>query len=76
MGVPDEYWGEAICAVVVPRSGCKPTTDALVGHVRSRLAGFKRPRHVVFVDALPQTANGKIAKDAVRRRARAQVTEG
>jgi acyl-coenzyme A synthetase/AMP-(fatty) acid ligase len=38
--------------------------------VRTRIAAFKRPRHVLFVDALPLTSNGKVAKEAVRRLAR------
>jgi acyl-CoA synthetase (AMP-forming)/AMP-acid ligase II len=67
VGVPDQYWGEAICAVVVPGAGVRPRGDDLVAHVRAHLAAFKRPRHVLFVDALPMTPNGKIAKDAVRR---------
>lgn len=66
VGVPDEYWGEAICAVVVPRPDTAPTAEALITHVRAHLAGFKRPRHVLFVDALTLTTNGKVAKAAVR----------
>lgn len=73
VGVPDEYWGEAICAVVVATPGSVPSADALENHVRSHLAGFKRPRHVLFVDALPVTSNGKIAKEAVRRYVRTHV---
>ncbi|MDT5313623.1 MAG: hypothetical protein QOE74_2643 [Mycobacterium sp.] len=73
VGVPDEYWGEAICAVVVSSPGRLPSAESLVAHVRAHLAGFKRPRHVMFIDALPQTSNGKIAKDAVRRYARTQL---
>lgn len=67
VGVPDQYWGEAICAVVVPGSGVRPSAEDLIAHVRAHLSAFKRPRHVLFVDALPTTPNGKIAKDAVRR---------
>jgi acyl-CoA synthetase (AMP-forming)/AMP-acid ligase II len=67
VGVPDDYWGEAICAVVVPRAGSSRSPDELVAHVRSHLTPFKRPRHVLFVDSLPLTANGKIAKTAVRQ---------
>ena len=67
VGVPDAYWGEAICAVVVVvRGDARPSADELVAHVRNHLSPFKRPRHVVFVDALPTTTNGKVAKDAVR----------
>mgnify|MGYP000016360943 CR=1 FL=1 len=73
VGVPDSYWGEAICAVVVPTDAqpdAQPDADALIAHVRARLAAFKRPRHVVFVDALPLTTNGKIAKQALRAQLR------
>lgn len=73
VGVPDPYWGEAICAVVVRHAGAAVTAADIVGQVRAGLAGFKRPRHVLFVDALPLTSTGKIAKDAVRQYARARV---
>jgi acyl-CoA synthetase (AMP-forming)/AMP-acid ligase II len=72
VGVPDEYWGEAICAVVVA-SHRRPEPEELINHVRSRIAAFKRPRHVLFVDALPLTTNGKVAKDAVRAHAKATL---
>ncbi|MGH3167925.1 MAG: AMP-binding enzyme [Trebonia sp.] len=73
VGVPDEYWGEAICAVVVPRAGCSPSAGDLAAHVRASISAFKRPRHVLFTDALPLTPNGKIAKDRVRAFARARI---
>jgi acyl-CoA synthetase (AMP-forming)/AMP-acid ligase II len=74
VGVPDDYWGEAICAVVVAHPGRAPLAETLVAHVRAHLAGFKRPRHVLFVDALPVTSNGKVAKESVRRYARGDVS--
>lgn len=73
VGVPDDYWGEAVCAVVVPAAGGAPSAEDVIAHVRAHLAGFKRPRHVVFVDALPMTTNGKVAKDVVRAVAREKV---
>jgi acyl-CoA synthetase (AMP-forming)/AMP-acid ligase II len=76
VGVPDEYWGEAICAVVVPLAGRSPSAADLVAHVRASIAGFKRPRHILFVDALPLTSNGKVAKDRVRILARAGIPPG
>lgn len=72
VGVPDNYWGEAVCAVVVPRPGSQPEPDELIGYVRARLTAFKRPRHVVFVTALPLTTNGKVAKQMLREQLRAQ----
>ena len=74
VGVPDEYWGEAICAVVVSRAGERPSAEALATHVRARIAAFKRPRHVLFVDALPLTSNGKVLKEAVRQYARSELS--
>jgi acyl-CoA synthetase (AMP-forming)/AMP-acid ligase II len=71
VGVPDPYWGEAICAVVVAASPV--SAEELITHVRARLTAFKRPRHVLFVDRLPLTSNGKVAKEAVRRQARAAL---
>ncbi|WP_285032516.1 AMP-binding protein [Mycolicibacterium sp. lyk4-40-TYG-92] len=75
VAVPDPYWGEAICAVVVPTADSRPDADTLVTHVRKHIAAFKRPRHVVFVDALPLTTNGKIAKQILREQLRAQFTD-
>ncbi len=66
VAVPDDYWGEAVCAVVVPVPGHRPTAEELVDHVRTEIAGFKRPRVVLFTEGLPLTGNGKVAKDQVR----------
>jgi acyl-CoA synthetase (AMP-forming)/AMP-acid ligase II len=73
VGVPDEHWGEAICAVVVPRAGSVPSAADLVAHVRASISAFKRPRHVLFVNELPLTTNAKIAKDQVRALARTRL---
>jgi acyl-CoA synthetase (AMP-forming)/AMP-acid ligase II len=74
VGVPDDYWGEAVCAVVVPRTGTQPESEELIGYVRARLSAFKRPRHVVFVTALPLTTNGKVAKQILREQVREQFS--
>src|SRR5262249_52606753 len=76
VGVPDEYWGEAICAVVVPRAGRSPSAEDLTAHVRASISAFKRPRPFSFAGALPLTTNGKIAKDRVRAFARARTGSG
>ncbi|BBX25443.1 MULTISPECIES: AMP-binding protein [Mycolicibacterium] len=76
VAVPDDYWGEAVCAVVVPVPGRQPTADELIGHARGIIAGFKRPRVVLFTESLPLTGNGKVAKDRVRAFARAAVLSG
>ena len=64
IGLPDPRWGERVCAVVVAREPVEP--DALVAHCRAHLAGFKVPRIVELVDALPRNASGKILKHRLR----------
>jgi acyl-CoA synthetase (AMP-forming)/AMP-acid ligase II len=57
VGLPDPEWGELICATVVVRSGTEaPTVEQLREHCEGRLAGFKQPRRVAVVEALPRTA--------------------
>jgi len=65
-GVPDERWGEAVAAAVVVRAEVSP--EALGDHVARRLARFKRPRRIWFVDALPKTIAGKVKRREVRER--------
>jgi acyl-CoA synthetase (AMP-forming)/AMP-acid ligase II len=66
IGVPDDRWGEAVCAVVVPRSGASPTLDTVQEGVRERLARYKVPRRLVLVAELPALASGKVDKKRLR----------
>ena len=66
IGVPDERWGEVGRAVVTLRPGTTLDEEELLGHLRGRLAGYKVPRTVVFVDQLPHNGSGKLVKAAVR----------
>ncbi|MHB1138390.1 MAG: AMP-binding protein [Microthrixaceae bacterium] len=66
VGVADPTWGERVCAVVVPREGVAIDPAEVVAWSDGRLAGFKRPRRVVVVDALPLNASGKVDKNRVR----------
>lgn len=66
IGVPDSRWGEAVKAVVVAARGTEPSEAALISFARNRLAGFKLPKSVDFVDALPRNPSGKILKRALR----------
>jgi acyl-CoA synthetase (AMP-forming)/AMP-acid ligase II len=64
VGLPDEQWGERVCAVVVARPGAAPTLEQLQQHVR--LAETKKPRALLLVEALPRNALGKVQKHLVK----------
>ncbi|HUP84655.1 MAG TPA: long-chain-fatty-acid--CoA ligase [Acidimicrobiales bacterium] len=66
VGIPDERWGEAVHAVVVKVVGADPSPQELIAFARERLAGFKCPKSVSFVDALPRNPSGKILKRELR----------
>jgi len=66
IGVPDEHWGETVKAVVALTAGAEPDEAALIEFCRERLAVFKVPREVEFLDELPKTASGKIRKRSLR----------
>ncbi len=67
IGVPDEQWGEAVKAVVVKQPGAVVGAAELIDYARERIAGYKLPRSVDFVAALPRNAAGKILKRELRR---------
>lgn len=68
VGVPDEQWGEAVKAVVVPRAGAVLDEAEVVDFCAERLARMKKPRSVDVVAALPHNPNGKIDRRAIRER--------
>jgi long-chain acyl-CoA synthetase len=68
IGVPDRRWGETVKAVVVARPGTDPDPAGVITFARERLAHFKCPTSVDFVDALPRTATGKVVKPRLRER--------
>jgi acyl-CoA synthetase (AMP-forming)/AMP-acid ligase II len=70
IGVPDVRWVEAVKALVVRRPGSQPTADELIAFARERLAGYKLPRSVEFVEGLPRTPSGKVLKRELRERYR------
>lgn len=70
IGVPDERWGEAVCAVVALRPDAKASADEIIAHCRARLAKYKTPRYVVFIDSLPRNAAGKVLKRQLREEVR------
>ena len=67
VAMPDPRWGEVPRAFVVPRPGKDGlTAEALIAHCRARLAGFKTPKEIVFLDVLPRTPSGKVLKRQLR----------
>ena len=66
IGVPDEKWGEVGKAIVVLKPNASATEEELIEHMKSRLAKFKVPKSVAFVNALPLSAAGKILKRELR----------
>ncbi len=68
VGIPNEDWGEQVHAVVELRSGAQASADDLIGFCRERLAAYKCPRSVEFVDALPRDPNGKLSRSRLRER--------
>jgi fatty-acyl-CoA synthase len=66
IGIPDPRWGEAVVAVVVQKPGETLTEEEVVEHCKANLASFKKPRHVVFTDALPRTPSQKVQKFLLR----------
>ena len=67
IGVPDKHWGEAIKAVCVLKTDRTLEAQELIDFVASRIARYKKPHYVVYVDALPKTADGEIDRDQVKK---------
>jgi malonyl-CoA/methylmalonyl-CoA synthetase len=68
IGVPHADFGEAVTAVVVPRKGAALDEAAVIAALKNRLANFKVPKRVHFVDDLPRNAMGKVQKNMLRER--------
>jgi fatty-acyl-CoA synthase len=66
VGIPDEKWGEAVTAIVVPREGAKPDADELINLVRTRKGSAHAPKQIQFVKQLPMTGVGKVDKKVLR----------
>jgi len=66
IGIPDDQWGEAVHAVVVPKAGATPVAADLIAHCKGRIAGYKCPKSVELRDALPLSGAGKVLKTTLR----------
>jgi acyl-CoA synthetase (AMP-forming)/AMP-acid ligase II len=69
VGVPDPEWGEALYAYIVRAPGTELTDVEVIAYTGEHLAGYKKPRHVEFVDDLPRNPTGKVLKRVLRQRA-------
>jgi len=68
IGVPDKDWGEAVKAVVVLKPGMTVTEEEIIRFCKERLASYKKPKSVDFMNELPKTASGKILKRDLREK--------
>ncbi|MBD3230842.1 MAG: AMP-binding protein [Candidatus Lokiarchaeota archaeon] len=66
IGVPDEEWGETVRAVVVPKEGEKLTKEEVIEFVEGKIAGYKKPRSVIFADKFPISPVGKVLRQKIR----------
>jgi acyl-CoA synthetase (AMP-forming)/AMP-acid ligase II len=67
IGVPDARWGEAVKAIVVLRDGAKANPASIIAHCRTRIAGFKTPKSIDFIDVLPRNPSGKVLRRELRK---------
>ncbi|RED15187.1 long-chain acyl-CoA synthetase [Parasphingopyxis lamellibrachiae] len=66
IGIPDEKWGEAVKAIVVPKPNQEIDEEHVIGFVRERIAGFKAPKSVDVIEIMPRNASGKILRKDLR----------
>ena len=66
IGIPDDVWGEAVCAFIVFENGWSATDQEIIAFVGDRIAGYKKPKKVVVPDAIPRTLSGKALKKDLR----------
>ncbi len=70
--MPDAEFGESVMAFVEAEPGATAGADELIAHCRTRIASYKKPKHVRFIEALPRTGTGKVQKQELRRLAAAE----
>jgi acyl-CoA synthetase (AMP-forming)/AMP-acid ligase II len=66
VGVPDDYWGESVKALVVLKEGMDATEDEIIDLCKEKLANYKKPKSVEFRHELPKNSTGKILKRVIR----------
>lgn len=76
VGVPDDRFGASICAVVETAPASTVDSTVLIEHVKGKLAGYKAPRHVLFVSGIDRASNGKVDYTRWADHARSQLVAG
>jgi acyl-CoA synthetase (AMP-forming)/AMP-acid ligase II len=66
IGIPDDVWGESVCAVVVKKEQSQLEEADIISFCTSGLSGYKKPKRVTFVMELPRNAAGKVTKNILR----------
>jgi fatty-acyl-CoA synthase len=66
IGVPDARWGEAVKAIIVKKPGLAPMPEEIIAYARERIAGYKLPKSVDFIDVLPRNPTGKVLRKDLR----------
>ena len=66
-GIPDDIYGEAVCAAVVLNKGYEVSAQEIIDHCAAQIASYKKPKCVDFINELPKNAMGKVTKNALRR---------
>jgi long-chain acyl-CoA synthetase len=65
-GIPDEKWGESVCAYIVPRDQQTVSEQELIDLCKKHLASFKKPKKIRIMDSLPKNSYGKILRKEIR----------
>jgi acyl-CoA synthetase (AMP-forming)/AMP-acid ligase II len=74
-GVPDDRWGEAVTAIIEPAKESDLHPDEIIEYCRERMAGYKKPKHVFFVERMPRSATGKLERKGLKELAEKMAAE-
>ncbi len=66
IGLPDEYYGEIVCACVIPKPGQMPSVDEIKAYLETRIASYKVPSRIVLLKEFPLNSMGKVRKDVLK----------